>query len=100
MLFFYSSWNLGTHERLEVRVLQERRHYLAAAAVARTQTPSRGQMPLLWMRLRRPKGPLGMEGGGCMHSGVLQSVRSEEESCVLLAFFVSFFQKCSFSVAC
>lgn len=35
--FFYASWNLGIHERLEVRVLQERRHYMIAAATSRTQ---------------------------------------------------------------
>lgn len=58
--FFNASWNLGTHERLEVREDTTRLQLQKQGP----KPQSRVWAPLLWMRFGRPRGQRGVESGG------------------------------------
>ena len=79
-------------KRLEVRVVQERRHYLAAAAEARTQTPIKGVDAATLDKIEKAQRAVGHAEWWCVNFGILQSSASAEGSCVVLVFFGWFFR--------
>lgn len=60
-LFFYISWNLGSHERdLRSEVCKREDTTWLQLLKQEPQPQARVWIPLLWIRLRRPRERLGM----------------------------------------